>query len=48
MKNIKKILTVVACLSIIISFVHSITYTPDNGVSTYGFSDEKGEPGTKQ
>lgn len=46
MKNIKKTLAVVACLSIILSFVFPAIHTPDNGVSTY--SDEKGEPITKQ
>lgn len=39
MKNIKKMLTVVACLSIILSFVFPSIYTPDNGVSVY--SDDK-------
>lgn len=39
MKNIKKMLTVVACLSIILSFVFPSIYTPDNGGSVY--SDDK-------
>lgn len=42
MKNIKKMLTVVACLSIILSFVFPSIYTPDNGVSVY--SDETTYP----
>ena len=46
MKNIKKTLAVVACLSIILSFVFPAIHTPDNGVSNY--SDEKGEAITKQ
>ncbi len=45
MKNIKKMLTVVACLSIILSFVFPSIYTPDNGVSVY--SDENSYPITK-
>lgn len=39
MKNIKKTLAVVACLSIILSFVFPAIHTPGNGVSTY--SDDK-------
>lgn len=39
MKNIKKMLTVVACLSIILSFVFPAIHTPDNVVSVY--SDDK-------
>lgn len=39
MKNIKKVLTVMACLSIIFSFVYSAIYTSDNGISTYSDED---------